>query len=398
MPGGLKRLEVQNFRSLANVNLEIGPINVLFGPNGVGKSSLMDTLWFLRDCAIRGVEQASTYRNHGVGMMWVGAEEPGNIKISLETDTAIYSVEMGYSSGRIEAFVGEKLVSKTRKLTLIERRISSDKADFFHLKMKQMANFALREPEKLALTRYVDFEDGAGEAIEVDQLLHYIHLYKAREADLFGLKRNGSESSHQTWVWERGQNLWSVLRNLKDRRGLDERYDTIIGFMKKSFPSDFLDVYVEQTGPNTVYGSFQEEGLRKLIDASGVSDGHLQMLINLTCLFSEGQERPSILMFDEPEISLHPLALAIFAEAAKLAAEEWNKQIIIATHSPVLMSQFDPTQIFVMQKQANRSTGLQRVSDMASIQDLLENYALGSLYMAEAIAPQSISPTPFVEE
>ncbi|MCX6067969.1 MAG: AAA family ATPase [Chloroflexi bacterium] len=395
MPNALKRLEVQNFRSLASVNLEVGPINVLFGPNGVGKSSLMDTLWFLRDCAIRGVEQASTFRNHGVGMMWVGAEEPGNIKISLEIETAIYSVEMGYSSGRIEAFVGEKLASKTRRVNLIERRIGADKADFYHLKMKQMASFALREPEKLALTRYVDFEDGASEAIEVDQLLHYIHLYKAREADLFGLKRNGSESGHQTWLWERGQNLWSVLRNLKDRRGLDERYDTIIDYMKKSFPGDFLDVFVEQTGPNTVYGSFQQEGLSQLIQASGVSDGHLQMLINLTCLFAEGRDRTSILMFDEPEISLHPLALAIFADAVKDAASNWNKQIMIATHSPVLMSQFDAEQVFVMQKQANRSTTLQRVSNMANIQDLLAEYALGSLYMAEAIAPQSSDPKPF---
>jgi predicted ATPase len=393
MPNLLK-LTVKNFRSLADVTLPMGPISVLFGPNGVGKSSLLDTLWFLRDSAIRGVDQASTYRSHGIQMRWVGAEELTNIIIGLETDTAIYQVEIGYSSGRIESFVGEKLFSKTRNTPLIDRKIGSDKAEFFHLNIRQMATLTLREPEKLALTRYIDFEDGAGEAIDMDRILRYLHLYKAREADLFGLK-HGSESSHQTWLWERGQNLWSVLRNLKDRRGLDNRYDTIISFMRKSFPGDFLDVFIEQTTPSSVYGSFQQEGLRDLINASGVSDGHLQMLLNLTSLFAEGEDRPSTLMFDEPEISLHPLALAVFAEAVREAVQKCNKKVLIATHSPVLMSQFEPQQVFMLQKQANRSTSIQCVSDMTDVQDLLEEYALGALYMSEAIAPQSINPQPF---
>lgn len=386
----ISNLKVNNFRSLADLSMSVNPINVLFGPNGVGKSSLLDTLWFLRDSAIRGVDQASTYRSHGVGMMWVGAEEPTNISIEFETDTATYKVEIGYSSGRIEPMVGEKLYSKTRRLLLIERKIGSDTANFYHLALRQMASLALREPEKLALTRYIDFEDGANEAVEIERILRFLHLYKAREANLYEIKRIGSESSHQTYLWERGQNLWSVLRNLKDRRGLDVRYDTIMEFMRKSFPGDFIDVFLEQTGPTSVYGSFQQEGLRDLIQASGVSDGHLQMLLNLTSLFSEGNDRPSTILFDEPEISLHPLALAVFAEAVKEAAKNCNKQILIATHSPVLMSQFEPNEVFLMQKQANRATQIVGVSDVAGIQHLLEKYSLGSLYMAEMIAPQSV--------
>lgn len=386
----ISQLKVKNYRSLADVVLKSNSINVLFGPNGVGKSSLLDTLWFLRDCTIRGVDQAATYRSHGVGMRWTGADEPANIIIEFETDTAAYRVEVGYSSGRIEPYVGEKLFSKTRNIPLIDRKVGSDKADFYHLNLKQMATLDLREPEKLALTRYVDFEDGAGEANEVHRILRFLHLYKAREADLFGLKRNGSESSHQTWLWERGQNLFSVLRNLKDRRGLDSRYETIIGYMRKAFPNDFIDVFLEQTGPNSVYGSFQQEGLRDLIQASGVSDGHLQMLLNLTGLFAEGDDRPSTLMYDEPEISLHPLALAVFAEAVKFAAQQCSKQILIATHSPVLMSQFDPEHVFVLQKQKDRSTQVQRVSEMENIQHMLQKYSLGSLYMAEIVAPQSV--------
>jgi predicted ATPase len=113
------------------------------------------------------------------------------------------------------------------------------------------------------------------------------------------------------------------------------------------------------------------------------------MLMHLTALFAEGRDRESLILFDEPEISLHPHALAVFARATKLAVEEWNKQVFIATHSPVLISQFEPENILAAEISKSGQTTMKRVSEMAEIKDLLAEYAAGSLYMAELIAPQS---------
>lgn len=388
MSDRLMRLEVHNFRSLADINIGLDALNVLFGPNGSGKSTFLDTIWFVRDCATRGVDEASSERSHGIGALWDGADVGANIAIKLETNRAAYEVSFGYSAGRIEPFVGEILDSKELGRRLIDRKVGSDKADFYHYNLSETALVTLKEPESLALTRYLTFAENSIEAASVDGLLRYVHFYQARAADLYRLKKRGSESSYQTWLWDRCQNLWSVLRNLHDRQDVDERYDTIVGFMRESFPA-FRDLLIEATGPNTVYGSFIEKGRRSPIQASGVSDGHLQMLAHLTALFAEGQERRSLLMFDEPEISLHPYALSVFAKAVKLATEAWNKQIFIATHSPVLISQFDPTNILATEIGSAGQTALRRVSEMPEISDLLEEYAAGSLYMAEMLAAQS---------
>lgn len=115
------------------------------------------------------------------------------------------------------------------------------------------------------------------------------------------------------------------------------------------------------------------------------------MLINLTALFSEKPNGYSLILLDEPEISLHPWALAIFAKAVKLATKKWNKQVFISTHSPVLISQFEPKNILAAELDADGQTIMKRVSEIPEIQDLLEDYATGSLYMAEMIAPQSKS-------
>lgn len=387
MSNCLRRLNVRNFRSLAEVAIDTHPLNLLFGPNGVGKSTLLDTIWYVRDCAIRSAEIASSTRSHGIGLLYDGAEENDPISICLETDSARYELSFGFSAGRIEPFVGERLWSKRQKTTLIERSPGSDKATLFHARLKESVQVSLREPQKLSLGRYLDFEDRLEEPAEMDRLLHFIHFYHSRSFFLHRLKQQGSESSYEQWLWDRGDNLWSVLRNLHDRKSLDSRYDTIMQYMMAAFPVTFDGLVFEQTGPSSVYASFLEKGRRKPIRASGVSDGHLQMLILLTALFAEGQTRDSLLLLDEPELSLHPKALAVLAEAVKAATESWNKQVFLSTHSPVLISQFSPENTLALEVVEGR-TKIRRLSEMTELHDLLDQYAAGSLYEAGVLAPQ----------
>lgn len=62
--------------------------------------------------------------------------------------------------------------------------------------------------------------------------------------------------------------------------------------------------------------------------------------------------------------------------------------MILATHSPVLISQFDPSELLAVESKDGR-TQMTRLSEIGEIQDLLQEYAAGSLYMSETVAPQS---------
>jgi predicted ATPase len=387
MPNKLTHLRVKNFRSLANIDIELSDLNILFGSNGSGKSTFLDAIWFIRDCQQRGVEFASSQRNFGIGALWDGADEDANISIEIETEKASYKIRLGFSSGRIEPFVGERLYSKIRKLNLIDRKIGSDKATVCFPTTNQTEIIQLRDAEKLSLDGYTGTFNAMEEAVDIEDLLMFTYFYHSRSVNFNRLKRRGSESSSSSRLVPGCENLWSVLRNLHDRQRVDKGYDTIVGFMREAFPS-FEDILFENTSPITVYGSFLEKGRRNPIQASGVADGYIQMLINLTPLFAYGS-LDTLILFDEPEISLHPWAIATFAKAVKLAAASWNKQIFIATHSPVLMSQFNPENILVTEVDQIGQTAIRRVSEMEEIRDLLEEYAIGSLYMSEMIAPQS---------
>ena len=382
----LDRIRVRNYRALADVDIDLGAVNVFFGPNGAGKSTLLDTVYFFRDCAIRGVELASSNRDHGIGLLWDGADEDSRIVVELSAQRVTYELAFSLAAGRIDPYPGEKLVSASRDITLIDRHAGSKSATLYHHEVvDQTVTINLREPEKISLGPFLDFTHGDPEAGELDHLLHFVRMYHSRSFRLSALKRKGSESSHQARLWDLGDNAWSVLRNIKDKREMDSRYDTIMRYMSEAFPL-FEGIVLEQTGPNTVYASFQEKFLSQPVFASGVSDGMLQLLLMLIALFSEG-DREAVLLLDEPEIALHPWAIAVLAQAVKHAASEWRKQVFIATHSPVLMSQFEPDDILVARKDEGRAQ-FDRLSEIEGISDLLDQFATGALYMSQAIGGQ----------
>ncbi len=387
MPAKLTKLYASNYRALAQVELCLGPINLLFGPNGAGKSTILDTIWFVRDCAIRSVAAASNDRDHGIGLLYDRAPEGSPIVVALATEAVRYELTLEFSAGRIEPMAGERLESIARQKSLIHRLPGTGRADYFSFEMGQLANFELREPEKLSLNRYLDYTV-CDEAAELDRILHFVRSYHSRSFRLHRLKKIGSESGYDTTVWSFADNLWSVLHNLQLKRRSDDRYDTIIGFMRKAFPRSFDDLEFDQTGPNSLYAKFHEKDRTRPILASGVSDGHIQLLILLTALFSEGRDRFSLLLIDEPETSLHPWALAILAEAMVEAAYRWNKQILMATHSPVLISQFESGDILTVETTEGQSK-VTRLNEVLDVQDLLSSYTPGNLYMSEMVGPQS---------
>ena len=389
MGNQLTRLQVKNFRSLADVSIDMRPINVFFGPNGSGKSTLLEALQLVGDCVSRDVEEAARTRNNGFNMLRQGVDERQGIVITLETVFAEYELRLGFLLGQIQPHAGEDLYSKEKEVYLINRKTGSNEADFYYPEGNPPVRAPLTFPEKLALMQYIQGGTlSPRETFDLRNLFDPVHFYHSHYIDLSQLKHRGSESGTEISLRQDGGNLWSVLRNIHGKSAIDLRYATIINFMQKSFPN-FKDLVFEPAGPNAIYTSFVEKDRQDPIPVLGVSEGHLQMLIHLTALFSEGTDRNSLIVFDEPETSLHPYAISVFAEAVKQATKEWNKQVFIATHSPVLIGQFEPEDILATELDESGQTILTRVSEMEDIKDLLESYDTGSLYMAEAIAPQS---------
>jgi predicted ATPase len=355
----LTHLHVEQYRSVARADLVLSPVTVLFGPNGAGKSSLLDALRLLHDCLTRGIEQAAMERSQALGMLHDGAQRP-EVRVSVGTVDLDYTIQPTFVGGRIDPQLLQAAVRAGAPAQLPTRQ---------------------RNP-LLSL-------NGPGNALH--HLLQRVRFHHGRAFDLAGLRGRGSAIGYDTTLQLRGDNLWSVLRNLHDRRESDPRYDRVIFYMTEAFPADFQGLSIEQSGQASVDGRFRLSHRREPVPAIGVSDGHLQMLLLLTVLFGPASSEPALWLLDEPEISLHPHAVTVLADALREATTAPGHQVVLATQSPVLLSQFELAESYVIEL-VQGATRARRLSEMPEIADLLEQYAAGSLYMAGELGRQAREP------
>jgi predicted ATPase len=84
MPPIIERLRVKNYRSLADVDIDLGSMTVFVGKNGSGKSNIVDVLRFVRDAITHGLDVAiSNQRGVNSFRRWSAKGRPYDITIRL---------------------------------------------------------------------------------------------------------------------------------------------------------------------------------------------------------------------------------------------------------------------------------------------------------------------------
>ena len=111
-------------------------------------------------------------------------------------------------------------------------------------------------------------------------------------------------------------------------------------------------------------------------DVSSLSDGALRFICLATLLLQPNSEHPSAILLDEPELGLHPYAIAMLATMIKSAAEE--TQVVISTQSPLLLDHFEPEDILVTELE-DGATSLTRLQSN-ELDEWFDDYSLGQLW------------------
>ncbi|WP_295387668.1 AAA family ATPase [uncultured Thiodictyon sp.] len=87
--------------------------------------------------------------------------------------------------------------------------------------------------------------------------------------------------------------------------------------------------------------------------------------------------RPDTILIDEPELGLHPYAVAILATLLRQASGG-GKQFIVSTQSVELVNELSPQDVIVVDRKDGASV-FERL-DAERLKDWLEDYALGELW------------------
>jgi len=373
--GRLRRVVIRNYKSLAQVAVDLDRLTVLVGPNGAGKSNFVDALAFVHDCLSESIELAFKTRGGIAAVRRRSPGRPTHVGVSLYMDLP----------GGVDAHYAFKIVTRGKELFAVERE-QCVVGNF----MGQEHSFELRQgefrkpitgmrpkltPDRLALYA----ASGTDEFRPVYDFLTQMRSYSISPERL----REPQEPDPGDSLKRDGSNAAAVLRRIQREASHEARYERVCSLLSKVV--DGLEgVEYRSMGQKETFQFRQDVGQRYAwtFDALSMSDGTLRVLGLLLAVYQP--RRPSLLAAEEPEATVHPAVTELLLDVLMDAANDC--QIVLTTHSPDLLDSktLDDTQIrsVVMRKGATIIAPVVQ-STRAAIRDQL--YTPGELLRVDEL-------------
>lgn len=355
----LRRLKIQGFKSLANVELRLPRLVVLAGPNAAGKSNILDAIQMLARAGtqrtladalnrpIRGYPQeAFTFPPGGLpellhqaqarftleadleiprGTSGDGAQPARTdraryqVGIEIDPDAGVLSLAQEYLTLTTQAFEakGNARIEVVDGKVRVRRSSGSGRPSDEELHV----NHTYLSDTRLSGAQYPLFDAARGELSS--WRTHYLDpqaamraSVPAREVDDIGVS---------------GEHLAPFLYGLKMRR--EEQFAAVRRALRTVIPAvsgldvdldmkrGELDIQIEQDG--TIFSS------------RIISEGTLRVLA--LCAIAVTARR-GLIAFEEPENGVHPQRIERIAELLLSASRGGGAQIVLTTHSPVFVA------------------------------------------------------------
>lgn len=177
---------------------------------------------------------------------------------------------------------------------------------------------------------------------------------------------------------ERGEGLAGVIDALISRG--DDSWSRFRSRFREHFP--FSSVYLPRPSETTkTVGVRLDDGTE--IPAAAMSEG---MLYFLAFAALAEIRRPAIYLVEEPENGLHPSRIADIVRGLREVAEqsEGASQVIIATHSPLVINELRPEEVTVVTRTYRDGTRLTPLAETKNFAQRAKVYALGEIWLAYA--------------
>src|SRR5947209_20217379 len=120
----LKRVKIQGYKSLVDVEVNLQPLSVLFGPNASGKSNFLDALQLLsRIATSNNLNDAFSppYRGTPLESLTFGSKgiktllEQERVSITIEVDIELSQAVIDKVNHQIQEMEGTKIAASVRE-------------------------------------------------------------------------------------------------------------------------------------------------------------------------------------------------------------------------------------------------------------------------------------------
>lgn len=342
----LQTLAVANYRSIRSLVMPLGPLTLITGANGSGKSNLYRALRLLAEAAQGGIVSSLAREGGLSSTLWAGPEtisrgmkqgtvpiqggprkEPVHLRLGFLTDTIGYAIDLGLPSQPPAGFDHDPEIKletvwgapKLRPASLLaERRgphvrLRGDDGEWRtigkHLSTFESMLSTMSDPER------------APELLELREEVRSWRFYDHFRADSDAPARQSQIGTLTPVLAHDGRDLAAALQTIRaigDVPALNEA-------VEDAFPG--ARVRVEVGDRFTLM--FEQHGLLRPLSAAELSDGTLRYLLWIAALLTP--RPPSLMILNEPETSLHPDLLPALARLIEKASQ--RTQVWVVSHA-----------------------------------------------------------------
>lgn len=371
---------------------ELQSLNVLIGPNGSGKTNLIEALELLRATP---TDFAAAIRDGGGAEEWLWKGENPTRRAAMDIEiggkaqstgrTLRYRLEFASSNNRVEVL--DEAIEEASSA-------SPDHEDVhFHYRFQQ-GNPVINVKDKATE------DSGSKRRLKMDGLLtDQSVLAQCKEPDLspevaWVGRMFGRIHVFREWTFGRHAPLRQPQpadlptdRLLPDNRNLalllneiEHRDPRRLNQLIEQFLPGFERLSTKVAG-GTVQFHLHESGFESPIPPARLSDGTVRFIAILATLLAPSP--PPLVCIENPELGLHPDALTLIADLMFEAAE--RMQLVVTTHSDALVSELSQRpEAVVTCERLGTATTLERV-DPERLAHWLKDYTLGDVWRMGAL-------------
>lgn len=348
----LHTLAIGNYRSLLNLIIPLGSLNVITGANASGKSNLYRALRLLAETAQGGVVTALA-KEGGLGStFWAGPEKiskamrDGSVAIQGERRQEILRLRLGFSGNDFGYAISLGLPIPSLSVFNLDPEIKREsiwagnayrpasalvERDGRLIKVRSNRTWEVISQHAHSFDSLFSQIGDLGRTPEVVNLREQIRswrFYDHFRTDAEAPARLPQLGTRTPILHHDGRDLAAALQTIReigDSNALDYA-------ISDAFPGASLAISIQQDGRFAV--ELLQQGLLRSLSGAELSDGTLRYLLWVAALLTP--RPPPLMVLNEPETSLHPDLLPALARLIIRTTK--TTQVWVVSHATRLIA------------------------------------------------------------
>jgi predicted ATPase len=365
----LQEIEIKGFKSFDRDGAKIpfGDVTVLIGANGSGKSNIVSFFEMLNFLVTGALQNYIAQHGFATSFLHYGpkltSRLEGNVKfVEVQRhSTSSYYLVLSHAVNDVLIFNEETIEFHKRghkKPQTISLNPGSKESE-----LKEIQKNPRKKTEKT-----------------IYHLLKQCQVYQFHDTSSAARVRNKCYIQDNKFIYSDGGNLAAYLYRLKTTEDGGKYYERIIQYIRMAMPQ-FHDFDLRPLPENERYVmlNWYDNTQKELFGPHQLSDGSLRFICMAALFLQPPGMLPSVIVIDEPELGLHPVALGLLSGMVRKASR--HCQVVLATQSPALLDEFEPEEVVVVERdEKSHSTKVNPIKDQKQLDEWLKEYTLSELW------------------